>query len=109
MRNGGLHQCNSSEKLTKDNQYLREIRRIHRLGQGEQIGDIWCVRFTHSSVCTIHGNNDIFTESARWRNKVSVKRTSYSRSSTMECMEKNVEYLDRGSESTTHSCKHAFG
>jgi len=27
MRNTDLHQCNSSEKLTKDNQYLREIRR----------------------------------------------------------------------------------
>ena len=37
------------------------------------------------------------------------KRSSYSRSSTMESMEKNVECLNRGTESMPCACKHAYG
>jgi hypothetical protein len=62
---------------------------ISRLEKGERIVDV-ChnVRLAHSSICTIRDNVDKIKESAKSGTKVSAKRTSYSRSSTMECMEK---------------------
>jgi hypothetical protein len=44
-----------------------------QLGKGERIAEKWCnVRFTHSSICTIHDNADRITVSAKSGTKVFV-------------------------------------
>jgi hypothetical protein len=62
---------------------------INRLENGERIADI-CrnVRLAHSSVRTIRDNADKIKASAKSGTNGCAKRTSYSRSSTMERMEK---------------------
>ena len=67
---------------------LEKLDIISQLEKGEQILDI-ChnVRFTYSSVHTVRDNADRIKESAKSGIKVSAKRTSYLRSSTMEHVE----------------------
>ena len=65
--------CNPSEKLAKDNQYSREIRRNKPTWNGEQTVDIsHNVRLAHGSVHTIHDNADRITESAKSGSEVVV-------------------------------------
>jgi hypothetical protein len=65
--------CNESEKMVKDNQFWREVKRKKQLEKGETIVDISCtVRFAHISTCTIYDTAFIITESAKSETKALV-------------------------------------
>ena len=65
------------------------------------------VRLTHSGVRAICDDNDRIKESATWGNTVSDKKI-LNEGVPVWCVGKNAEYLDTGSESTPHICRHAF-
>ena len=94
----------------KDNQYWREIRLISQLERGEWLVDIGHnVKLARTKVHTptICNNADRIKEGPKSGTKVRYKIFLF-KGSTTESTEKNVECLNKGSESMPCACKHAF-